>query len=129
VKRLKVGAACVPGADRIMAKDRRLLHRHQAYRRVTPFPGWGDEGYWLRWLAIPRPVADRETSACDGRSTGAARGACRWTITNTMSGACTVYQFIGHTSCRSTTWRDKLRLHRTGHHVLATEGPGAWSAW
>lgn len=129
VERLKAMSQCVPGSGRVMAKDRWLLHRHRDYRMATPFRGYPDEGYWLKWLAIPRWVVGAETRQCDGESTGLARGRCRWVIRNPDSGACTVYQFIGHTSCRSTTWRDKLRLHRAAHQVLRDEGPGAWTPW
>jgi hypothetical protein len=47
---------------------------------VTPFRGYGDEGYWLKWLAVPRWVVDRETLGCRRRATppDGQRGHCRW---------------------------------------------------
>lgn len=121
-------AACVPGGPALVAKQRKLFERHRAYRLVTPYRGWSDEGYWLTWLAIPRWVMDAETSQCDALR-GLAAGRCRWTIRNSSSGACGPYQFIGHTSCDASSDADKLRHHQTGHQVLGDEGPGAWTPW
>lgn len=99
-----------------MAHDRKLLRRHHDYRSVAPFRGWSDEGYWLRWLAVPRWVSDAETRQCDAQSTGLARGHCRWTIINEI-GACGPYQLNAHTSCDTSSGADKLRHHRVAHSL------------
>jgi hypothetical protein len=120
--------ACLPGGTSYVRKHRRLFERHVAYRSVTPFRGWSDEGYWLKWIAIPRWVMSEETERCNALR-GLAAGRCRWSIRNPSSGACGPYQFIGHTSCDASSAADKLRHHQTGHDVLHDEGPGAWTPW
>jgi hypothetical protein len=123
-------AQCVPGGTKYVTKQRLLFKRHVAYRSVTPFRGWSDEGYWLKWLAIPRWVMHEETKGCERSGwSGRQIGNCRWTVRNPDSGACGPYQFIGHTSCDASSAEDKLRHHRTGHDVLRDEGPGAWTPW
>ncbi len=107
------------------AKDRKKIKRHQAerkarwrlfhaYRSIATQRGFSGEGYWLRWLVIPRWVVAAETNGY--------HGAGRWRATNPSSGACGPYQLNGHTSCDTSSAADKLR-----HHQVAAGLPrGSW---
>lgn len=111
--------SCVPGGTRYVRNHRDRFKTHVAYRSVTPFRGYGDEGYWLKWLAVPRWVVDRETSGCSrGDWTGRQRGHCRWVIKNPSSGACGPYQELDHIPCDSPP----LRHHQLAHSLP----PGSW---
>jgi hypothetical protein len=113
-------AQCVPGGPAYVRHHRWLFNRHRAYRLVTPFRGFPDEGYWLKYLAVPRWVVEAETGNCNSpHMTGRQRGRCRWGDVNTSSGACGPYQELGHIPCDSPPLR---------HHQLAHSLPrGSWS--
>lgn len=90
------------------------FHLWRSYRQIATEPGFKGEGKWLRWLVIPRWVVAAETSGY--------HGAGRWRATNPSSGACGPYQLNGHTSCDTSSARDKLRHHR----VAGSLPRGSW---
>jgi hypothetical protein len=120
VRHLAELRSCVtePGADAVLLEVRKLFHRHQAYRRVTPFRGIPGEGYWLRWLAVPAWVVRAETRSCDRWLGTRAGGQCRWGIVNEI-GACGPYQLNGWIPCGSPP----LRHHRQAHALPR----GSWA--
>lgn len=102
------------------AAKRNLAIEH-AYRSIAVYRGFSGEGRFLRWLVIPAWVVEAETKRCSGYGDTLAAGNCRWTIAN-PSGACGPYQLLGHTSCDTSSARDKLR-----HHEVAASLPrGSW---
>lgn len=104
-----------PGLERYADKLRVRFNRWQTYRHLTPYTGCSGGGKWLRYTAIPGSVVFRESR-------------CSWGAWN-PSGACGPYQFIGWTSCDTSSFADKMRHHRTARYVLAVQGPSAWAAW
>lgn len=111
-------------------KDRKALTRykrgvkarfyeHRAYRRLAPYVGFRGEGYWLRWLPIPRYVVACETSGYSGES--------RWHARNPSSagGPAQVMAFWGAPH-PALTDRERLRYWRITRSIWLSSGPGAW---
>jgi hypothetical protein len=105
---------CIP--KRHIAKHMTGFRRWQAYREVAPYRGFNEGDPYLKWLAVPAYIVERESG-------------CSWTAVNGSSGACGAYQLLSWTSCATSSWSDKIRHHRMAAYVLRVQGPGAWVEW
>lgn len=91
----------------------------RAYRLIAPYRGFSGEGYWLRWLSVPRYIVECETNGYTGSG--------RWQALN-PSGAQGPAQLLGWGApYPATTDTERLEYWRTTAYVLDVQGLDAWA--
>lgn len=91
---------------------------YRAYRLIAPFEGFHGEGYWLRWLPIPRYIV-----ACETRGY---RGEGRWRVINSI-GAGGPAQLLGHGQPQpAMSSAERLTYWRITRTLYTSEGSSPW---
>lgn len=116
---------CVKAKHRpAMAKSwqdaKRRVYLEHDYRSIAPYPGYVGQGYWLRFLPIPRGYIDIETNG--------AFGDAKWEAFNLQgSGACGPAQLLGHGQpCPAMTDHERLTYWRITRSLWLEQGCAPW---
>lgn len=109
----------LPAMRRSWRDAKRRLYRHRAYRRIAPYRGFSGEGYWLRWLPIPRYIIECETNGYWGEG--------RWQAAN-GSGANGPAQLLGWGQpYPATSDRERLTYWKITRMVWTNYGASQWA--
>lgn len=100
-------------------RDKAAFYVEVHYRHTAPFPGYSGQGYFLRYLAVPRWIVDCETNGLYGQE--------KWDALNS-SGAGGPAQLLGHGQPQpAETAAERILYWKITADLYASSGTSPWA--